>query len=142
MRFRLRTLLIVLALGPPLLAAVAHAAEPPNDADIRRLIVGKWHHEDMPVFGYWTYDWTYREDGTFELIHTSRRFGEEPTKTVHSGTWKVANGKVIETYKEPLDPIFPSSKTQQFTVLAINERIMDWRYTTDDLTSRRTRVAP
>ncbi len=142
MRYRLRTLLIVLALGPMVLAWTAHAAEPPSDADIRRLIVGKWHHEDMPVNGFWTYDWTYREDGTFELVHTFTRFGEERIKTVHSGTWKVADGKVVESYKEPLDPSFPSSKMQQFTVLEINERFMVWRFGPGFMTSRRTRVAP
>lgn len=140
-RYKLRTLLIFLAIGPMVLAWAADAAEPPSDAEIRRLIVGKWHHEDMPVHGYWTNDWTYRDDGTFERVHTFTKFGEQPRKTVHSGTWKVADGKVVEVYKEPLDPIFPSSKTQQFTVLAINESIMDWSFGPGFLPSRRTRVA-
>ena len=141
LRYKLRTLLIVLALVPMVLAEAAHAA-PPSDADIRRLIVGKWHHEEMPVYGYWTGDWTYREDGTFELVQTSRRFGEEPTKTIHSGTWKVADGKVVESYKESLAPSFSSSKTQQITVLEINERVMVWSFGPGFMTSRRTRVAP
>jgi hypothetical protein len=120
--------------------AVMQSAEPPNDADIRRLIVGKWHEvNNLKVAGSSETYTTYRADGTLEFIYINVGNGQRSQMEL-SGAWKVSAGTIFQTFEKPLRPNFRDSNTRELAVLDINDKFMDCRHGTSKVIFRMDRI--
>jgi hypothetical protein len=111
-----------------LLIATAGSAEvlwgeQPPDAEIEKLIIGKWISPNRTVkveIGDTTT--TYRDDHTF-VSETPIRQKDGASKTfTASGTWKVANSKITQSF-DKYDPPQALPKASVMFVIEINKRV-------------------
>jgi hypothetical protein len=117
---------VILALAPAALAAGDPPLQgKPSDADIRRLIVGKWAQEIKSDNGVTVKGTTtYKSDGTFTADATFSVGGQDIRITLE-GTWKVADGVIAETIQKSSFPGVPSGQTSKDHVLSISQKSLE-----------------
>src|SRR5262245_46299014 len=108
-----------------LLALVARAAEAPPDAEIEKLIVGKWYEEASENGLDIKATTTYKKDGTLSGEATMTN-GDRTLKLSVTGTWKVADGKITETV-EKVEPPLPIPPKSTDTIVEINAKTFRYR---------------
>jgi hypothetical protein len=95
------SLVLALVLFMPTLVANAAAAKKLSDADITKLLVGKWRfvpgEKDPPI----KMTMTYARDQTFSFEAESLQV---KFKAKATGTWKVQKGEIVTTVKENTNP--------------------------------------
>src|SRR4051812_10555728 len=119
MRYRLCSVVaVVLVIAPAALAAGQPPQGKPSDADIRRLIVGKWAQEiqtdqGITVKGTTTYrrDGTFTGDAEFSVAGQTIRIALE-------GTWKVADGVIAETVEKSNSPAVAKGQVSKDQVVS------------------------
>jgi hypothetical protein len=109
-----------------LMSAPGRADEPAkklSDAEITKLVVGKWYEErkgeGMELKG----TTTYRKDGTFSGEATLK-LRDESHKVSVTGTWKVADGSLIETVEACDPPILKKGHVSTDQVLAVTAKAL------------------
>jgi hypothetical protein len=113
------------ALAP---AARAEDPKPPSDAQIKALLIGKWVQEIPGQGGAVGKGYTtYKKDGTFIGKATATVNGQTLFTINLSGTWKVADGTIIETVEKSDDPRVPTGKVSRDKVLAISKKVLKVR---------------
>jgi pimeloyl-ACP methyl ester carboxylesterase len=106
------------------------------DAEIARLLVGKWSGEQAPPglrVGTIT---CYRPDGTFDAEATIRARGKV-LKVTLSGTWEVSDGVVLQKLTKSSDPRIPLGQDSRMDVLSIDARAFARREDGKDLVETR-----
>ena len=98
----------------------------PSDAEITRLLVGKWEGAD-PATGV-TGTIRYAKDGTFTGDGTVSLPGNEKIEFHAEGTWKVSDGAILFTITKSTRPgVAPVGIEVKEVVQAIDEKTV--RYT-------------
>jgi hypothetical protein len=113
-----------IAFALTLWAVATVRAAPPTDAEIEKLAVGKWRHEDKG--GIFNATTTYAKDGTFEGEATAGTGADAPKIRV-TGKWKVSGGVLTETVETCKPPLIPTGKKFNDTVLEINDKVLRYR---------------
>ena len=117
------------------LAVITNAAvgfdDPPKkltDAEISKLLVGKWTVEDSNDKGLKIkLTVKYAKDGTFETEATLTA-GEKSLNLMLSGTWKVTDGMIIATVTKTGAPdLFKEGHVSKDQVLAIDEKTIKYK---------------
>lgn len=135
MNYRLLLLPLVLVIA----LSSGKAAELPADAEIEKLLVGKWVQEEMMNGITIKATTTYEKDGKLSGEATINA-GDRMIKIVVLGSWKMTMGKLTETIDRSEPPTIPAGKTSTDELLEINKKIC--RYRAEDGTERtKTRVA-
>jgi len=111
---------IVFALG--LASAVASGFQPLSDAQIEKLLVGRWKHEQSDDNAVTEY----RDDGTFVGTGSVDRI-EGTVKIRVSGRWKVSDGEVIEVVEKCEPAGIPPGTTLYDRVLELNTNTFRYR---------------
>jgi hypothetical protein len=121
---------VLFALASPFLSAgLLPADEPPkklSDAEITKLIVGKWSEEikEENVTGKGIT--IYKKDGTFSADGMLMAKGK--TITIKgTGTWKVSDGVLIETIETVDPPVKKKGDMTKDKVLSITAKMMKVR---------------
>lgn len=102
----------------------------PTDAEIRRLLVGKWAYE-KGVEGGPKLQATnhYKKDGIFESEGTFTADGKT-LNIILSGTWEVKDGIIISTLKKTSHPtMIKEGYVSKDQVISIDDKTL--RYTTE-----------
>ena len=110
-------------------------AKKQTDAEITKLLVGKWALEvdEMGVKVKGTQEYT--KDGKF-VGEATIEAGKNTIKLTVSGTWVVKDGKVIETVKKSNQPmIAPEGKESKDTVISIDDKVYKFK---DEMDKERT----
>jgi hypothetical protein len=115
---------VLLALTTTVTASNPPQAKP-SDAEIKKLIVGKWAQEieggnGVKVKG----TTTYKRDGTFVGEATIAVAGQ----SIHialEGTWKVQDGVIAETVEKSNSPAVSKGQVSKDQVLSISQRSME-----------------
>lgn len=111
-------------------ASIGAKDEPkkPSDADIAKLLVGKWTTEEgkegePKVKSTFIYD----KDGTF-AVEATIETGGKTEKIVVSGTWKVADGVILDTVEKTNTENLKVGRVTRDTVISIDDKTL--KYTT------------
>jgi hypothetical protein len=116
-------------------ANVREDAKKQTDAEITKLLVGKWAVEvdEMGVKVKGTQEYT--KDGKFAAEATIEA-GKNTIKLTVSGTWVVKDGMVIETVKKSNQPmIVPEGKESKDKVISIDDKVYKFK---DEMDKERT----
>jgi hypothetical protein len=101
----------------------ARADDPPkqSDAEIRKLLIGRWSEEmTLPNGAKGKATTTYKDDGTFAGEATFELQGQT-RRIALSGTWKVEGGTLIETIDKCEPPVAPKGTVSKDAVLSISK---------------------
>jgi hypothetical protein len=115
---------VLLALTTAVVAADPQQGKP-SDAEIKRLIVGKWAQEidgdnGIKVKG----TTTYRRDGTF-TGEAAFSVAGQTIRIALEGTWKVQDGVISETVEKSNSPAVSKGQVQKDHVLSISQRTLE-----------------
>jgi hypothetical protein len=120
MPLRAFSLLALFALAFP---AVADDPKKPTDADINRLLVGKWNCTDPDVGAAGTIRYT--KDGNFTGDGTVKIDGQEKIEVHFEGTWSVSKGTIVLVVTKSSRPgIAPVGSQVKETVVAIDQKTL------------------
>jgi hypothetical protein len=104
----------------------ARADDPPkpSDAEIRKLLVGKWSQEEtLPNGAKGKATTTYKGDGTFSGEGTIE-FQGQTLRITASGTWKVEGGDLSETIDKSEPAVAPKGAVSKDAVLSISKTVL------------------
>src|SRR5262245_32851988 len=109
--------------------AMSQAAEPIASAEIQKQLVGKWF-EDLYSHGFHIKATAnYSADGTVEIEGVMTR-GKRKLKLAITGSWKVEDGKLVETVATCQPPVLRSGREIARDVVEISEGV--FRYLNED----------
>jgi len=109
--------------------AMAQAGEPIATAEIQKQLVGKWF-EDLYSYGFHIKATAnYSADGQVEIEGVMTR-GKRKLKLAITGSWKVEDGKLVETVATCQPPVLRRGREIARDVVEISESI--FRYLNED----------
>jgi hypothetical protein len=115
----------VLLLGWAVVSATGQHARKPSDADLTRLLVGKWTADEKMDALRMKGSASYNKDGTFKgemQLEIEVDGIKESAKIMVAGTWKVVDGAIETTVTESSEPqLSPLGATSKETVVAIDD---------------------
>jgi hypothetical protein len=123
-----------------LLATATARAEPPTEAQLAKLIVGKWAEEEMINGLMINSTTTYQRGGVKTVEAVATKHGISLIIS-GSGKWKISGSKLTEIV-EKADPSRAMHTGQETTdeILEINDKICRYKTTKGDVRTK-TRVA-
>lgn len=133
---------VLLLLSSGVLAGRATGGEDPpkklTDAEIRKLLVGKWAVEEGAGKGPKLKGMThYKADGTFEGEATLEGGGKSLKITV-SGTWKVMDGMIVDTVTKTSAPeLIKKGHVSKDRVLSIDDKVLRYKTETGKESARK-----
>jgi len=92
------------------------------DAQLEKLLVGKWQHTDSPTKAFTEY----RDDGTFVGDGSIEQLGELVKIRVW-GRWKIEDGAVVEVIDKCQPAGIPIGTTLYDSVLQLNAKTFRYR---------------
>ena len=105
-----------------LTSAVSQAAEPATNAEIQKQLVGKWF-EDLYSHGFHIKATAnYSADGQVEIEGVMTR-GKRKLKLAITGSWKVEDGKLVETVATCQPPVLRRGREVARDVVEITESV-------------------
>jgi len=114
----------VLLLGWAVVSATGQDAKKPSDADLTRLLVGKWTADEKMDTLRMKGSASYNKDGTFKgevRLDIEIDGISESVEVKVAGTWKVAAGAIEITITESNEPQFsPVGTTSKEDIVALN----------------------
>jgi hypothetical protein len=115
----------VLLLGWAVMSATGQDAKKPSDADLARLLVGKWTADEKMDALRMKGSASYNKDGTFKgeiQLEIEVDGINESARFMVAGTWKVVDGVIETTVTESSEPqLSPVGATSKETVVAIDD---------------------
>jgi hypothetical protein len=115
---------LVLALvGTP--GRTQEPAQKLTDAEITKLLVGKWYEERKEEGREIKATNTFRQDGTFSA-EINVKLPDQTFKVSVTGTWKVMNGVLIETIETSDPPVIKKGQVSKDQVLSFTDK--EYRY--------------
>jgi hypothetical protein len=101
----------------------AGAQQKQTDAEISKLLIGKWAAEEPKIKGVNHY----KKDGTLDVTGTLT-LGDQSLKIVISATWKVSDGMIIATVtKTNVPELIKEGHVSKDQVISIDEKLLKFK---------------
>src|SRR5262245_12063291 len=122
-----------------LLATATARTEPPTEAELAKLIVGKWAGEEMINGLMIKSTTTYQRGGVMTVEAVATKHGISLIISA-SGKWKVSGSKLTEIWEKANPPRAISAGETTDEILEINDKICRYKTAKGDVRTK-TRVA-